>query len=196
MSDTINLVYDDWPLDQEMPNPNGDKYFPEANAWMTGDGPMETLRYSNYVHRRMEDIDKYPEENFFYVVWHRHSLYNRFLHFDRLPIGDDMIGHFQRKPNLFLLLINDQEIEPMETISKLDMALEKNDIDPRKVFLVNNNSRNWEYKRELGSNINVHSTRAMPLALAKVPRSNFVENKEGLHSFPTRRSSDHRKSVV
>jgi hypothetical protein len=179
MNDTINLVYDDWPLDQDHPNPNGDKYFPEPNAWMTGDGPMETLRYNNYVHRRMEDVDKFQEENFFYVVWHRHSLYNRFLHFDRLPIGDDMIGHFQRKPNLFLLLINDQEIEPMETISKLDLALERNKIDPKKVFLVNNNSRNWEYKRELGSNINVHSCRAMPLALAKIPRSNFVENKEG-----------------
>jgi hypothetical protein len=90
-----------------------------------------------------------------------------------------MIGHFQRKNNLYLLLINDQEIEPMETISKLDFALERNNIDPKKVFLVNNNSRNWEYKRELGSNINVHSTRAMPLALSKIPKSNFVENKEG-----------------
>jgi hypothetical protein len=179
MDERINLVYDDWDAESPMPNANGQKYFPEDNAWMTGDGPMETLRYSNYVHRRMEDVDKYPEENFFYVVWHRHSLYNRFLHFDRLPIGDDMIGPFQRKPNLFLLLINDQEIEPRETISKLDLALERNNIDPKKVFLVNNNSRNLEYKKELGSNINVHSCRAMPLALTKTPKSIFVENKEG-----------------
>jgi len=179
MSDTINLVYDDWPLGQEHPNPNGSKYFPEDNAWMTGDGPMGTLRYNNYVNRRMEDVDKYPEENFFYIVWHRHSLYNRFFHFDKLPIGDDMIGHFQRKNNLFLLLINDQEIEPKETISKLDPVLRRNNIDPKKVFLINNNSRNLEYKREVGSNVNIHSSRVMPLALAKTPKSIFVEDKKG-----------------
>lgn len=179
MSNTINLVYDDWPIDQIGPNPNGNKYFPEPNAWMTGDGPMETLRYSNYVNRRLDEVDKHLEENFFYVVWHRHSLYNRFLHLDKLPIGDDMIGHFQRKPNLFLLLINDQEIEPIETINKLDLALNRNNIDPKKVFLVNNNSRNLEYKKDLKSNINVHSCRAMPLALTKTPKSKFITDKKG-----------------
>lgn len=179
MSDTINLVYDDWPLDSPEPNPNGDKHFPEPNAWMTGDGPMQTLRYNNYVNRRMSDVDKYPSENFFYVVWHRHSLYDRFFCRGRIPIGDDIIGPLKRSRNLFLLLINDQEMEPYEIFNEMDRNLEIRGIDPRKVFLLNNNSRNAEYKKELGSNINVHSCRAMPLALAKTPKVNFVENKEG-----------------
>lgn len=179
MNQKVNFVYDDWDEGSPRPNPNGQKWFPEDDAWCTAAVPMEALKFYNYKEFRIEDVEKYPSENFFYLVWHRHSLYNRFFSLGKMPIGLDIIGLIKKHKNLYLLLINEQEFERFECLKAAEDVFRNYHFDPKKVFLVNNNARNAEYKQEFGINLNVHGTRAEPLSLTKIPKINFIEDKKG-----------------
>ena len=179
MDQTLNLVYDDWDINSPKPNPNGEKWFPSEDDWAVGDVPMEALKFRNYRNCRMEEVEKHPEKNFFYIVWHRHSLYNRFFSLDKIPIGLDIIGLIKRHQNLYLLLINEQEYEHYNSYKKVEGVFGKYDLDLSKIFFVTNNSRAFEYKKELGLKINVHSTRAEPLSLLKVPLVDYTPEKNG-----------------
>ena len=183
MRKKINFVYDDWDEESPFPNPNGQKYFPEENSinsgWCTADVPMEALKFYDYKNCRMSDVEKHPDQNFYYIVWHRHSLYNRFFSEGKIPIGLDIVGLLKKYHNLYLLLINEQEFEKYESYKVIEREFGKYELDLKKIFLVGNNSRAFEYKKELGLKINVHSTRAEPLSLLKIPRIDFRPDKEG-----------------
>jgi len=97
----------------------------------------------------------------------------------KIPIGLDIIGMIKKHKNLYLLLINEQEFERFECLKAAEDVFRKYDFDPKKVFLVNNNARNAEYKEEFGINLNVHGTRAEPLSLTKIPKIDFIEDKKG-----------------
>lgn len=197
MKEVLNFVYDDWPEGQEKPNPNGQKWFPEENAWHIADIPMEALKFRDYKNCRLEEVEKHKNQNFYYLVWHRHSLYNRFFYEEKIPIGLDIVGLLKRHKNLFLLLINEQEYEKYECFRAAEISFAKYNLDLSKIFLVSNNARSAEYKRELGLNINVHGSRAEPLSQLNVPKLDFVENKNGKF-FMTHNHSirDHRVGLI
>jgi hypothetical protein len=197
MIEKLNFVYDDWPEGQEKPNPNGQKWFPEDGAWCTSDTPMEALKFYDYKNCRLEEVAKNRSKNFYYPVWHRHSLYNRFFHDGKIPVGLDIIGLIKQHKNLYLLLINEQEYEKFECFSAAQETFAKYQLDLSKIFLVSNNARSFEYKINLGLKINVHGTRAEPLSQIGIPKIDWVENKEGKF-FMTHNHSirDHRVGLI
>jgi len=58
MNQKVNFVYDDWDEGSSSPNPNGQKWFPEDDAWCTAAVPMEALKFYNYKEFRIEDVEK------------------------------------------------------------------------------------------------------------------------------------------
>ena len=179
----LNFVYDVWDEENNIPKPNRLKTYDhpddiEGNTWRISTDPMKVFADVKINNRRMEDVEKYPEEVFFYHVWNINCYNNRFFADGILPVDLDVIEKVKKYDNLFLIIMNECEFEKKQALERLDNIVNSLNLDPKKVWYIHNGEKLPEHKIELNSEINVHATRSMATALKMNLNINFVEDKE------------------
>ena len=179
----LNFVYDVWDEEKNEPKPNRLKTYShpddiEGTTWRISTDPMKVFADVKINNRRMEDVEKYPEEVFFYHVWNINCFNNRFFANDILPVDLDVIEKVKKYDNLYLIIMNECEFEKKQGLERLTNIVRSLKIEPRKVWYIHNNEKLPEHKIELGSEINVHTARSMSTALKYGQKVEFVENKE------------------
>ena len=81
----LNFVYDVWDEEKNEPKPNRLKTYShpddiEGTTWRISTDPMKVFANVKINNRRIEDVEKYPDEVFFYHVWNINCYNNRFLY--------------------------------------------------------------------------------------------------------------------
>lgn len=181
MGNILNFVFDDWDESMGSPKPNRYKemdYTDHRDSdWLLA---TNTMRYYDGVEisvNRIEDVVRYPEKKYFYHVGFGHSLSTRFFVKKMLPIDSTIINLLRKCPNLILLIINECEFEPEESLKQLDEILKINEINPKQVWLINNNEKLLDYKLRLNSEFNVHTTRISSTSMKYNRKVDFIIDK-------------------
>jgi hypothetical protein len=179
----LNFVYDVWDEEKNEPKPNRLKTYHhpddiEGTTWRISTDPMKVFADVKIINRRMEDVEKYPEEVFYYHVWNINCFNNRFFSNNILPVDLDVIEKVKKYDNLFLIIMNECEFEKKQALERLDMILGSLEVNPKKVWFIHNGEKLPEHKIELNTQINVHACRSMSTALKYGQRVDFIEDKE------------------
>ncbi len=173
MDNFLNLVYDSWESDGVTPIANGYKFCCENGLpccedihtkwlfWKSHEVIRYQLDYENYKIRRLEDVSNHPEEMFFYLVWFRSSFKNGFFKKNLLPLSTDVLQVIKTHQNINIIFMNEQEAEDIETLTELTRVVDLYEIDPKRVWFMDNNERLGEYKNRIHTGINVHTTRSI-----------------------------------
>jgi hypothetical protein len=208
----LNLVYDDWDEESGRPRPNGNKIYGNefwngqnlitnyinvgpAFEFYQDQFPEPSDRF-RMVTCRLEEVKINPNEKYYYVIDHANSNLCRALScgpvdnwekiqavIDRKPpIGDEVMEYLRNQDNFFLMMLTAHEPEGEQSFQCLKDFIDKHSIPPKKIFIVNNNSKLNELKHKHELDINVHSIKFIPnssnLTLSRI-QSVFNENKEG-----------------
>jgi hypothetical protein len=167
---SINFVYDDWDECNNVPRANRPKKVDykqdtENLSWLVSDHPMRVFNSTKVVNRKLKDVIEYPNELFFYHVWHRDSILWHFLSKGNLPVDDEIIRMVNQNPNLHLILMNECEFESKKALELLDEIIKRLKLDPKQIWFINNNEKLDEYKVNLQASVNVHTSRSMSTAV-------------------------------
>lgn len=179
----LNFVYDVWDEENNVPKPNRLKTYHhqddiEGVTWRISTDPMKVFADVKINNRRMEDVEKYPDEVFFYHVWNINCYNNRFFSENILPVDLEVIDAVKKYDNLFLIIMNECEFEKKQALERLDSIVKSLDLNPKKVWYIHNGEKLPEHKKEIGTEINVHATRSMATALKMNMNIEFKEDKD------------------
>ena len=180
----LNLVYDDWDLEKNIPKPNRPKtnitpHPDDDRRWLTEMNMVSVLPSVKTVPRKLEDIIKYPDEVFFYYVWCRDTFFWDSFCKDRMPVDYEVIRMFNQNSNLYLLLMNECEFEPKDSLVSLERLIQTLKLDPNRIILVSNNEKLEDYKADLNISAQVYTTRTMLNAISDKDRVlNFKSDKD------------------
>lgn len=212
MKRKLNLVYDDWLEGDYKPKPNGVKIYGDLfwdgemlirNYYDRGLGfsyyedqfPEESDRFKT-VRCRLEDVKRNPNEKYYYVMdYFRFDLCKALCcggieHGEVIeavlnripPMSEEVLKSLREDNNFFLLMLTAHEPEGAKAFECLNEFVEKHSINPKKIFIVNNNSKLNELKHTYSPDVNVHSLKFIPntsnYSLTRV-NSRFNPNKEG-----------------
>ena len=109
MGNFLNLVYDNWPDKDLEPNINCEKQFGQ-NSFRRFDGLLQFFNFKNFKKFRLTDVDKHPDENFYYVIGHIHELGWALKARNEIPLPETVIKSMKDNKNLFVIFINEHEI--------------------------------------------------------------------------------------
>jgi hypothetical protein len=208
----LNLVYDDWDEESGQPRPNGNKIFGDefwngrnlitnyinigpAFEFYEDQFPEPSDRF-RIVTCRMEEVKINPNEKYYYIIDHPNSNLCRALScgpvdnwetiqavIDRKPpIGDEVMDYIRNQSNFFLMMLTAHEPEGEQEFQCLKEFIDKHSIPPKKIFIVNNNTKLNELKHKHELDINVYPIKFIPnssnLTLSRI-ESKFNEDKKG-----------------
>lgn len=166
MGDFLNLVYDDWDDDAMSPNGNGVKNF-GSNNFRVFDGLLFFFNFHQIERYRLKDIPKYPDKKFYYVMSHIHEL-RYMLHKDETyPLTQEVIDMVKNNKNLYVVFVNEHEVETKEGLIMLDKKLLGLGLDTSQFWMINNNSKLEENKRDIGTKINVRTVGMLAMKSAR-----------------------------
>ena len=77
-------------------------------------------------------------------------------------MSDEVLESLRNKDNFFLIMLTAHEPEGVRAFKCLKEFIEKHSINPKKIFIVNNNSRLNELKHTYVPEVNVHSIKFIP----------------------------------
>jgi hypothetical protein len=164
MGNILRFVYDDWDEENNVPRPNRLKTYKQEgvnSAWLVSTDPMRVFSRTIIENYRLEDVVNNPTQVYFYHVWFRMSLYSSFLSNNILPIDDKIINFAKENLNFHLVFMNEGECEPKVTLERLHEITTTLGLNQRQIWLINNNEKLGDYKKEIGTFINVHTTRSL-----------------------------------
>ena len=226
----LNLVYDDWIEGSDRPRPNGNKIYGDVfwdglnlimnytNRGLAFDFyedqfPQQSDRFKIETFR-IGDVKNNLNEKYYYVLDYCQFDLCKALscgaidHGEKIeavllrkpPMSDEVLESLRNKDNFFLIMLTAHEPEGVRAFKCLKEFIEKHSINPKKIFIVNNNSRLNELKHTYVPEVNVHSIKFIPntsnLTLSRL-ESRFNENKKGKFFLCHNRSpKPHRYSIL
>jgi hypothetical protein len=175
----LNLVFDDW--DNEVPLPNGNKIFPQYNL---GIGKHISETYNLDVkYFKLEDIKKEPNKKFFYIIEHTSIKLDSILS-PEMIISDVILKLFHECKNLNILFLDGHESYLNQDFLMIKNVIEKNKIDEKRFYVINNNHLTEKQVKKNSLNIKYHSNILIPIGYVcsvqeKKIVTNFITSKVG-----------------
>jgi hypothetical protein len=175
----LNLVFDDW-ID-EVPLPNGNKIFPQYNL---GIGKYISETYDLSVkYFKLEDIKKTPNKKFFYIIEHNSVILDLILSSEMI-ISDVILNLFHECENLNILFLDGHESYLNQDFLLIKNFIEKNKIDEKRFYIINNNHLTEKQIKKNHLNIKYHTNILIPIGYVSSVQNkniitNFVTNKIG-----------------
>lgn len=177
LRETLNLVFDDW--ENGLPRPNGNKVFPQYNL---GIGKHISETYNLDVkYFKLEDVKNRSKEKFFYIVEHTSVRLDSILS-PKMIVSDKILKLFRECENLNILFLDGHESYLSEDFLTLKDVIEKNKIDEKRIYIINNNYLTEKQIKKNRLNIKYHSNILIPIGYVCSVRnkniiSNFITNK-------------------
>lgn len=226
----LNLVYDDWDENSQRPRPNGNKIYGNqfwdgqnlifnyineglAFGFYEDQFPQLSDRF-RIANCRLEEVKLNPNEKYYYVIDHARFNLCQALScgpvnleekiqaiLDRKPpISDEVMEYLRNQNNFFLMMLTAHEPEGETSFQCVKEFINKHNIPPKKIFIVNNNSKLNELKHKHELEINVHSIKFIPntsnFTLTQI-ETKFNENKKGKFFLCHNRTpKPHRYSIL
>jgi hypothetical protein len=175
----LNLVFDDW-ID-EVPLPNGNKIFPQYNLGV-GNHISETYNL-NVKYFKLKDIKQEPNKKFFYIIEHTSIRLDSILS-PEIIISEFVLKLFRECKNLNILFLDGHESYLNSDFLMIKSIIDKNKIDEKRFYIINNNHLTEKQIKKNYLNINYHPNILIPIGYVcsvqnKNIITNFVINKVG-----------------
>lgn len=175
----LNLVFDDW--EDGFPQPNGGKIFSQHHL---GIGKHISETYNLDVkYFKLEDIKKEPNKKFFYIIEHTSIKLDSILS-PKMIISDVILKLFHECKNLNILFLDGHESYLNQDFLTIKNVIEKNKIDEKRFYVINNNHLTEKQVKKNHLNIKYHANILIPIGYVcsvqnKNIITNFVTNKIG-----------------
>ena len=155
----------------------------------------------NFKSAELEDIVNNPNENYFLIFRHGSGLEQILSSLDDiLPIPENVMGYLRSNRNFKLGFFNDHECDRHDVLSYMENVATKNGIDPSQIYIMNNNSKLLDTKKQSNSIINVHKLnmlyRGYCIQFAYSKNNVFVPQKDNFFTCHNRRRKEHRYALI
>jgi hypothetical protein len=145
---------------------------------------------------RLIDAFNNPNEKYYYFI----SKLSTFSFFENtIPFTESLMVSLKKLNNVNVVLLSEHESVDEENFIKLNDFIDRHHIDGTKIHLINNNSLLNFYKSKYNSNINVLSTKYLPIFYSKLLNKHKIEfstNREFLFMCHNKRMKSHRLAVL
>jgi hypothetical protein len=110
----------------------------------------------------IDDVEEHPDEKFYYIILTGSELKLLIKKCGKIPLTERIKEVLKRSKNLKIIFMNPHECDTPDVLEFMDSQIKSEGLDPSQFYLVNNNYRLKEKKKETGSNINVHHIKYLP----------------------------------
>jgi len=145
---------------------------------------------------KLIDAFNNPNEKYYYFI----SKLSTFSFFENtIPFTELLMVSLKTLNNVNVVLLSEHESIDEENFIKLNDFIDRHNIDGTKIHLINNNSLLNFYKSKYNSNINVLSTKYLPIFYSKLLNKHKIEfstNREFLFMCHNKRMKSHRLAVL
>ena len=200
----LNLVYDNWneelqePYDMNCKEIYTDSFLMNRDSFVNSVGfPREYIKRYSLI-----NVEKNPNKIFYYFITLTPNKIGEKIKDKLLPMPQSVIDCWKNNKNFNIVVANEQEYESFETFKYVHFWIKFNKLNPKQFWFVNNNIRLEDYKNELNSDINVHTTSKVRThiglaMMTAMPTLSYTENKEGkLFLCHNRRVRPHRYALL
>lgn len=157
---------------------------------------FEYFKFNKYKECTLLDAYKNPNEKYYYFI----SRLSTFSFFENtIPFIESLITDLKTLNNVNIILLSEHESFDEENFIKLNDFLIRHNINGNKIHLINNNSLLDFYKSKYNSEINVLSTKFLPIFYSKLLNKHKIEfsvNREFLFMCHNKRMKSHRIAVL
>jgi hypothetical protein len=180
MGKNFNIVYENWKGDEFVPNWS-DK-FPKRNL----KDPYYLIHHYisdtefedkfNLTRCHFDDVINVPNEKFYYFVNYgvgdlcelfENKEFNKPI--EQLnPISDKLKNFIKENENFNVIFLTEHEPDNEEGFRILNDYINKNNLNPKQFYVINNNSKIKEYNKKYGSEINTYTLNFIPHSSTKV----------------------------
>jgi hypothetical protein len=154
--DTLNIVYDNWNEDYSMCYPNLISDFNERRYRMVTGFFRFYKMFNNIKNCTLDEVFNNSNENYYYFI-NGDNISNHFSDVQTLPLPEKVRECFLNCTNFNIVLLNEHEYETKKFISLIDTICKNENLDSKRIYIWNNNSKLNQYKEELGTDLNVYS---------------------------------------
>jgi hypothetical protein len=154
--DTLNIVYDNWNEDCSMCYPNLISDINERRYRMVTGFFRFYKMFNDIKNCTLDEVFNNSNENYYYFI-NGDNISNHFSDVQTLPLPEKVRECFLNCPNFNIVLLNEHEYETKNFISLIDTICKNENLDSKRIYIWNNNSKLNQYKEELGTDLNVYS---------------------------------------
>jgi hypothetical protein len=156
MDKILNIVYDCWNDEGALPNLCNTT---NTNSFRTVKGLFNFYEVINQTKEcKLDEVYHNPNEKYFYFINPIGNSLHLFHQFKKIPLPQEVIDCFKQCNNFNIVIINEHEPETEEYLKFIDDDCLNEGYDKKRFFVLNNNSKLEEYKKLLGTDLNVYST--------------------------------------
>jgi hypothetical protein len=154
--DTLNIVYDKWNEDMETYLPNLHEE-PNKRRYRIVIGFFRFYKmFGDIKNCMLDEVFNTPNENYYYFI-NGDNISHHISDEQTLPLPTKVRECFLNCSNFNIVLLNEHEYETKNFISLVDDISKNEGLDPKRIYIWNNNSKLNQYKEELGTDLNVYS---------------------------------------
>ena len=154
------------------------------------------FKFNKYKECTLLDAYKNPNEKYYYFI----SRLSTFSFFENtIPFTESLITGLKTLNNVNIILLSEHESFDEENFIKLNDFLIRHNINGNKIHLINNNSLLNFYKSKHNSEINVLSTKFLPIFYSKLLNKHKIEfsaNRKFLFLCHNKRMKSHRVNIL
>ena len=196
MEQVFNLTYDRW-NDEGIPYPNLKLTFP--NLQMNDPDNLilhyqDDSSFNNKFKKKkctFSEVLENPNQKYYYIISHgginAHEMFldERDIHNPKIldPLDQHIKDFLIKCDNFYVMFLTEHEPDNEKSFKLINDYVNHNGINPKNIYIVNNNSKLYDYKIKYNSDINVYKLNFIPHSstkvLVKVGGCNFIENKKG-----------------
>lgn len=156
MDNILNIVYDCWDSEGALPNLCNTT---QTNSFRTVKGLFNFYEVIDHIKEcKISDVYDNPNEKYFYFINPIGNSLHLFHQFNKIPLPEDVAECFLKCQNFNIVILNEHEPETEEYLRFVDNDCTNKRYDKKRFFILNNNSKLVEYKKTIGTDLNVYST--------------------------------------
>jgi hypothetical protein len=156
MGNFLNLVYDNWDSETTY-RPNLENVF-GVNRLKILDGLIRFYElHDKMKSSKIQDVYDNPNENYYYFINPNGNGEYLFEERDDLGLIPEVEKCFIECKNFFIIYLNEHEYERISYIQLINQRAKEKSYDLKRIYVINNDSRIYEYKDKLNTEINVYA---------------------------------------
>jgi hypothetical protein len=180
---TFNIVYNRWSDDCSTYYAN---LYPAHKEYYRYKIVTGLFRFYNLFHNIrncvLQEVYENPNENYFYFI-NSDNFNHHVNEINSIPLPEEVKECFNKCLNFHIIFLNEHEFESENFIIFLDYIIKKENLDYRRLYMINNNSKLEYYKQKYNISYNVFSLDFLVMFisthLVELGNSKFVPEKDG-----------------
>jgi hypothetical protein len=154
---------------------------------------------TNYKRCTLKDALDNPKENYYYFIPCLLRLQWVLEKYGTIPLNEEFISAIKERPNINVIFYNNNECDKINSLDLLTQHVDKLKLSPKQFYFVNNNANLKYDKEQLGTEINVYSSRDLTINFCNIfsnYKTKFKPNKRFFFTYYNGTAKLHRYALL